>query len=213
MGHAGTLPALWSRRKDFVQGVVNFVVTFPRPFTSNAATTMKMMLALLLAATSLTLAQDTQKPAAPEKPKAAPAPVAAAKPAPTPEELEAKFITTMSKATMTGRWCLVQDGKLTPEREEKYTIVGARKLDGDSWMIGSKMNYGGREMIMPIPVKVKWAGDTPVITVDNLKIPGGGTYSARVLVYEHTYAGTWSGGDKVGLLSGMITNEKEEAVK
>ena len=173
---------------------------------------MKTKFALLLAATSLALAQDTPKTDAPAKPQTAGAP-AAAKPIPTQDELEAKFIATMNKATMTGRWCLVQDGKLTPEREEKYTIVGARKLEGDSWMIGSKMNYGGREMIMPIPVKVKWAGDTPVITVDNLKIPGGGTYSARVLVYEHTYAGTWSGGDKVGLLSGMITNEKEEAAK
>ncbi len=167
---------------------------------------MKTTLALLIAATALASALDSPKPAAPEKPKAAPA---TAKPALTQDELEAKFIATLSKATMTGRWCLVQDGQLTPEREEKYTIIGAKKLEGDSWMIGSKMNYGGREMIMPIPVKVKWAGDTPVITVDNLKIPGGGTYSARVLVYEHTYAGTWSGGDKVGLLSGMITNEKE----
>ncbi len=169
---------------------------------------MKTAFTLLLAAASLALPQDTPKPDAPEKPKGTPAPVAA-KPVLTQDELEAKFIATMSKATMTGRWCLIQDGKLTPERDEKYTIIGAKKIEGDSWMIGSKMNYGGQEIIMPIPVKVKWAGDTPVITVDNLKIPGGGTYSARVLVYEHTYAGTWSGGDKVGLLSGLITNEKE----
>jgi len=56
---------------------------------------------------------------------------------------------------------------------------------------------------------VQWAGDTPVIIVDKMTVPGGGTYSARVLIHEHTYAGTWSGGNKVGLLSGMITNEKE----
>ena len=170
---------------------------------------MKTTFALLAAATVLASAQDSPKTAVPEKPKTASAP-AAAKPALTQDELEAKFIATMSKATMVGRWCLVQDGKLTPEREEKYTIIGAKKLEGDSWMIGTKMNYGGREMILPLPIKLKWAGDTPVITVDNMKIPGGGTYSARVLVYEHTYAGTWSGGDKVGLLSGLITNEPEE---
>ena len=165
---------------------------------------MKTTFALLLAATTLAVAQDSPQPAAaPNQKPSAPA----AKPALTPEELEAKFIATMSKATMTGRWCLVQDGQLTPEREEKYTIIGAKKIEGDSWMIGSKMNYGGREMILPLPIKLKWAGDTPVITVDNMKIPGGGTYSARVLVYDHTYAGTWSGGGKLGLLSGLITNE------
>jgi len=158
-----------------------------------------VVLALILSA----FAQEPSKPkdsapiSTPEKPK------------PTPAELEARFIATMSKATMTGRWCLIQDGALTPEKEEKYTILGARKLEGDSWMIGTKMNYGGREIIAPIPVKVQWAGDTPVIIVEKMTVPGGGTYSARVLVHEHTYAGTWSGGNKVGLLSGMITNDKE----
>jgi hypothetical protein len=170
---------------------------------------MKTTFTLLLAATCFSLAQDAPKTDAPTTPKPAPGSATAAKPMPSQDELEAKFIDTMSKATMTGRWCLVQDGKLTPEREEKYTIIGGRKLEGDSWMIGTKMSYGGREMVMPLPIKLKWAGDTPVITVDNMKIPGGGTYSARVLVYDNTYAGTWSGGSKVGLLSGMITNEKE----
>jgi len=56
---------------------------------------------------------------------------------------------------------------------------------------------------------VKWAGDTPVITLDNVGIPGGNTYSARVLIYNKTYAGTWSGGEHAGLLNGIITNEKE----
>jgi hypothetical protein len=50
-----------------------------------------------------------------------------------------------------------------------------------------------------------------VIVVDNLTMPGGKrSYSARVLFYNHTYAGTWSGGEHGGLLSGIITNEKEE---
>jgi hypothetical protein len=166
---------------------------------------MKTLFALLtvLVVTWNVAAQETPKP------KDAVRPPAAEKPKLSPAELEAKFIATMSKATMTGHWCLIQDGALTPEKEEKYTILGAKKLEGDSWMIGTKMNYGGREIIAPIPVKVLWAGDTPVIIVDKMTVPGGGTYSARVLIHEHTYAGTWSGGNKVGLLSGMITNEKD----
>ncbi len=168
--------------------------------------TMKTTLVLLHAVVALTwpaLAQQTAKP------KEAAPKAAAEKPKLTSAELEAKFIATLSKATMTGRWCLIQDGALTPEKEEKYTILGAKKLEGDSWVIGTKMNYGGREIIAPIPVKVQWAGDTPVIIVDKMTVPGGGTYSARVLIYENTYAGTWSGGSKVGLLSGMITNQQE----
>ncbi len=59
-------------------------------------------------------------------------------------------------------------------------------------------------------MQVKWAGDTPVITLDNVGMPGGGnSYSARVLIYDKTYAGTWSGGDHVGLLNGVITSGKD----
>ena len=50
---------------------------------------------------------------------------------------------------------------------------------------------------------------TPVIVVDKVPVPGGGTYSARVLIYEKTYAGTWTGGDHGGLLNGVITNQKD----
>ena len=48
-----------------------------------------------------------------------------------------------------------------------------------------------------------------MITLDNVPVPGGGVYSARVLVYGDTYAGTWSGGDHGGLLNGIITQEGE----
>jgi hypothetical protein len=42
--------------------------------------------------------------------------------------------------------------------------------------------------------------------VDNFTIPGGGTYNARVLIYNKTYAGTWNGGERGGLLSGLIVS-------
>lgn len=58
-------------------------------------------------------------------------------------------------------------------------------------------------------MQVKWAGDTPVLIVDKVPIPGGGVYSARVLIYDRTYAGTWSGGNYGGLIYGTITHEPE----
>ena len=132
---------------------------------------------------------------------------AEAKPKLSREELEAKFKATMTKATMAGRWCSVKEGRMGPEKEDKYSIVGVSKIRGDEWIIQARIQYNQKEIIAPIPVQVKWAGDTPVITLNNVPVPGGGVYSARVLVYGDTYAGTWSGGDHGGLLNGIITQE------
>jgi hypothetical protein len=104
---------------------------------------------------------------------------------------------------------MIKDGKLTPEKEEKYTINGVNKLFSDRWLIRARIQYGDHDVTAPIPVKVKWAGDTAVITVDDFGLPGGASYSARVLVYKNTYAGTWSAGDHGGLLNGVITSEAE----
>lgn len=133
----------------------------------------------------------------------------AAPPKLSADELEAKFKATLSRATLSGRWCGIKDGKLTPEKEDKYTILGVSKLGNDIWLINARLQYGKKDITVPLPVQVKWAGDTPVIIVDNLGIPSGGSYSARVLIYDKTYAGTWSGGDHAGLLNGIIKNEKE----
>lgn len=135
----------------------------------------------------------------------------AEKPKLSQDELEAQFKATLTKATMTGRWCLVKDGKLTPEKEDRYVIQSVSKMGGDMWVIHARIQYNKKDIVAPIPVQVKWASDTPVIILDNIPVPGGGTYSARVLFHGKTYAGTWSGGEHVGLLNGAITNEKEES--
>jgi hypothetical protein len=168
------------------------------------------LLPLLVLATALAPAQDTAKPGTPDQPKDSAAPAKPSAPKPTQDELESAFKTTLTKAVMTGRWCMIKEGKLGPEQDEKYTIVGVNKLGGDVWMINARIQYGKKDIVAPIPVQVKWAGDTPVIIVDKVGVPGSGTYSARVLIYEKTYAGTWTGGDHGGLLNGLITAEKPE---
>jgi len=35
------------------------------------------------------------------------------------------------------------------------------------------------------------------------------TYSARVMFFENTHAGSWSGGGQAGLLNGLITNNAD----
>lgn len=129
-------------------------------------------------------------------------------PVPVREALEAKFKATLEKATFMGRWCSIQDGEMGPEQQDKYTIIGATKVGGDMWLIHTRIQYGERDFVAPLPVQVQWAGDTPVIVVDNLAMPGGTRqYSARVLIYGNTYAGAWSGGEHAGLLNGVIRRE------
>lgn len=156
--------------------------------------------ALLLASFALFLA-DAGRAQEPTPPSAATD--AALDPA------ETKFKELLTNATLTGRWAAVNDGELGPEKEDRYFIVSAAKVKDDSWIIQARMKYREQEIVVPIPVQVKWAGDTPVIIVDKLAIPGGGTYSARVLFYEKTYAGSWTGTRRGGLLNGIITNKAE----
>jgi hypothetical protein len=131
---------------------------------------------------------------------------------PSTEELEAQFKTAMTGVTMAGRWCPVKDGVMGAEKDDKYTIVGVEKVNGSSWVINARLRYGQQEVVVPVPVQVKWAGDTAVIIVDHMKLPGGNAYegnaySARLLIHENTYAGTWSGGDHGGVMKGIITKD------
>lgn len=125
-------------------------------------------------------------------------------------EAETKFKDLLNNVTLEGRWFPVNDGQIGEQKQDKYTIVSVAKVKGDSWIVNTRMKYGQREIVAPLPIQVKWAGDTAVIVVDNMAIPNGGTYSARVLFYGKTYAGSWAGGEKGGVLSGIITPNKDK---
>jgi hypothetical protein len=132
----------------------------------------------------------------------------AAEPAPTPEQ-EAKLIATLTNATLHGRWCGVKDGQLGPDKDDTYTIVSLAKSDGDQWRITARFTYGGKEIDLPIPATVKWAGDTPVLLFDKISIGTPRAYSARLMIYEGTYSGWWTAPDHGGLLNGVITPAKK----
>jgi hypothetical protein len=80
---------------------------------------------------------------------------------------------------------------------EKYTIEKVSKAQGDLWLFNARWLIGKSDIPIALPLTIKWAGDTPVITLDNVTIPGLGTFSSRVLIHEEWYAGTWRH-DKVG---------------
>ena len=87
----------------------------------------------------------------------------------------------------------------------EYTLGDVKKLDGKMWMIQARIQYRDSEAVMvPLPLPVEWAGDTPVIVVDNFTIPGMGTFSARVMFFDDHYAGYWKHGDRGGNLFGVV---------
>jgi hypothetical protein len=129
---------------------------------------------------------------------------------PLPADPEERFRLLFTRSYLSGRWASLKDGVLGEERTgDKYQIVGVTKGDGDKWTVNAKLKYREQEFVMPIPVRMKFDGDTAILMVDDLMIPGGGTYTARLLIYGRTYSGTWKGQRGGGLLYGTITNETD----
>jgi hypothetical protein len=116
-----------------------------------------------------------------------------------------QFAKRMTGAIFVGRYT---DGS-GESKTDKYEIKQAKKLEGgDLWLFTARIVYGETDITVPIPLQVKWAGKTPVITLDEVTIPGMGTMSAHVVVDGDYYAGTWKHDDRGGHLFGQI--EKQE---
>lgn len=130
--------------------------------------------------------------------------------APDQAALDKQFEKTLTNATLVGHFTL--DGDKNPAHAEHYTIAGVRKLGGDKWLFDARIRYGNHDLTLPLTLTVKWAGDTPIITVQNLGFPGLGQYSARVVIFNDHYAGVWTGGPThQGTLSGRIEHPAKPA--
>ena len=127
--------------------------------------------------------------------------------APIPLEmnaLEKEFQTAMSNVTLTG-FFTVADGQET--HEDKYTIEKVVKIKPDTWNFNARIQYGGRDFKAVVAVPVQWAGDTPVLTLNQYLIQGK-VYSARILIHKGRYAGTWGAPEHGGLMFGKIVKNE-----
>lgn len=120
--------------------------------------------------------------------------------------LEQDFEKTMTGSVLAGKFQLGDK-----VHEDKYTITKASKLAGETWMIQSRIQYGTHDVTVPIPITIKWAGDTPVLTLTDAGIPGMGKFTARILIYRGNYAGYWAndkghGGQMWGTVSRAAGN-------
>jgi hypothetical protein len=131
---------------------------------------------------------------------------------PTAEQVAA-LEKLMNRATMVGRFSVTSGageeagGTLT---EERYELGEVKRLESGDWLIQSRIRYGDHDVTIPLTLPIRWAGDTPVICVDDMLIPGLGTFTARVMIYRGHYAGFWTGKDHGGHLFGVIEPAKAE---
>ena len=140
-------------------------------------------------------------------------PAAAEDPKPDSGEAERfeKLTKLLDNVALVGRFTVVGQDQADP-KPERYEIRSVRKLEEeDLWLFNARIKYGDTDMALPLPLHVKWAGNTPVITLDNVTIPGMGTFSSYVVLDGDKYAGTWSHGEVGGHLFGRI--EKLDAAK
>jgi hypothetical protein len=122
--------------------------------------------------------------------------------------LQKKLAKYLTNTRWTGQFTMTgQDG---PPKAEQYEITKAEKADeGDYWNLVVRIKYGDHDMTLPLPpIEVKWAGETPVITVDQVTVPGLGTFDARVLIRGGQYAGVWKHDAVGGHLFGKIEKMK-----
>ena len=110
----------------------------------------------------------------------------------------------LSGTKFTGSFTI--DGREGAPAKEEYTILNVKKIgEGDLFLFRARVKYGKTDITLPMPLPIKWAGDTPVISMDKISIPGLGTFSAHVVIDGDKYAGTWKHGKVGGHLFGKIS--------
>jgi hypothetical protein len=126
-----------------------------------------------------------------------------------------KFKKLMTGAKLTGLFTI--EGKpLKDQNEETYEIRKVERPEGDpakigdKWIITARVKYGTNDYELPFPIDVKWAGETPVLTLEKLAVPGMGVFSARVVLHGNKYAGTWAHDNVSGHLFGKIAFAEEQ---
>ena len=60
------------------------------------------------------------------------------------------------------------DGK-TGAKPERYEIESVKKHKGDDWVVTARIKYGEHDLKVPMVVQVYWAGDTPMISLTELR--------------------------------------------
>lgn len=152
---------------------------------------------LVIVVSSLIMAQSSSRVSA-----------ADGKSKPDRKALEKEFAKKLTGATLAGKFSIDGMPESAKGHTDRYEIEKAEKTNGDHWVITARVKYGKNDLKIPIPLEVRWAGDTPVMTLDDLTIPALGTFTSRILFYGDRYSGTWQHGAAGGHMWGKIEKTK-----
>lgn len=124
------------------------------------------------------------------------------------EAREEAFAELLTGARLTG-WFSDDTHPDAAPAKDSYVISRCEKADDGKWLFESVVGETGLKV--PLYLPVEWAGDTPVITLDQFPVPQMGTFDARVLFHGQSYAGTWRGEKHGGEMMGHIERVATEA--
>ena len=127
---------------------------------------------------------------------------------------EAAFAELLTGSRLVGYFTMDGEGK--PElRGDSYTLKSVSKKEGDLWTFEAQIEYGERVIPIKMDLPVLWAGNTPMISVDDMGFPFLGKYSARILFDEGQYSGLWRGkgygGQMFGRVEKIVADEDGES--
>lgn len=129
----------------------------------------------------------------------------------TQEQRDAEFEALLDGARMEGKFNLNSASGESAAQVDLYSVSELRRGEDGTWIFEYTMSYGqgpdGPKQTVPIPVRVEWAGDTPVLTMTDQTVEGLGTFTVRVMIHDERYAGTWSNGTVGGHMWGRIVRD------
>ena len=119
-------------------------------------------------------------------------------------DLERAFTERMQNVALVGHFTFEGREQLNVN-QERYEIDRVTKVDDKRWRFDVHMTYMTVDATLPVTVPIMWAGDTPMVSITDMSIPGlGHGFTARVFFYEDRYAGRWKHGEVGGLMYGTI---------
>ncbi|MHC4878195.1 MAG: hypothetical protein ACYTGL_17210 [Planctomycetota bacterium] len=127
------------------------------------------------------------------------------------EALRKSLGEALTGATLVGYFTVDDENSDKPLKPDRYTIARVTPVKDDYFLF----LYVHQGVPIPLTLKVLWAGDTPVLTLDEFTIAGMGTFSARLMfrLKSDRYAGTWQHGKTGGLMFGRIERAKNPEPK